>query len=78
MSFPAMTPFEVISLGDISISLARGHYQFASTALPLDRTKSDRDLTLGRSPQGGGGVLQDEVERGGTAAGHLGDSHQQF
>ena len=26
-----MTPFEVISLGDISISLARGHYQFAST-----------------------------------------------
>jgi hypothetical protein len=31
MSFPATTPFEVISLGDISISLARGHYQFAST-----------------------------------------------
>jgi hypothetical protein len=32
MSFPAMTPFEVISLGDISISLRRGHYHFASTA----------------------------------------------
>jgi len=27
-----MTPFEVISLGDISISLARGHYPFATTA----------------------------------------------
>ena len=35
MSFPAMTPFEVISLGDISISLARGHYQFASTRLDV-------------------------------------------
>jgi hypothetical protein len=34
MSFPAVTPLEVISLGDISISLARGHYQFASTASP--------------------------------------------
>jgi hypothetical protein len=31
MSFPTMTPFEVISLGDISISLRRGHYHFAST-----------------------------------------------
>jgi hypothetical protein len=31
MSFPVMTPFEVISLGDISISLARGHYHFATT-----------------------------------------------
>jgi len=35
MSFPAMTPFEVISLGDISISLVRGHYQFASTRLDV-------------------------------------------
>jgi len=31
-----MTPFEIISLGDISISLGRGHYQFASTGNYLD------------------------------------------
>ncbi len=36
MSFPAMTPFEVTSLGDISISLRRGHYRFATTLVTGD------------------------------------------
>jgi hypothetical protein len=40
-----MTSFEIISLGDISISLARGHYQFASTGGDLAETETwRRDL----------------------------------
>ena len=49
MSFPAMTPFEVISLGDISISLARGHYQFAST---LERPTEAMIATMSPFPLG--------------------------
>jgi len=43
MSFPVMTPFKVTSLGDISISLARGHYHFASTGLS-EKQKAPRTV----------------------------------
>jgi hypothetical protein len=45
MSFPTMTPFEVISLGDISISLGRGHYHFATTLSNLNLSNLNSQLS---------------------------------
>jgi hypothetical protein len=54
MSFPAMTPLEVISLGDISISLARGHYQCASTDTgghaTRDKAEGKKEWYKGQTP----------------------------